>query len=271
MNVLKLNLGEKVKHIIDQYHLAADAHAELHRQAYQKYLEKNATGVYTPLHLWEILAADKDSADKQLAEYGAKLNAELVKLIKGAAADAEKGLTVTNSSADYASRVSMALSFLSAEGSDIDDAICFDLFSEFIHDLRVMNRFHRIVERKIDDPTRLYSPNADCYTDLNTGRIVELKPTGFRKTFQYMCHANTALKAISELLRLTERTFTRDTKPSNEEIYLGTHPVVGGRVSANLPMLSMSELLDEDRIQRMANDIDLMLIAMEKAGDFEDA
>lgn len=270
MNILKLNLHEKVKSIVDQYKLASDAHSDLHRQAYQRYLEKNATGRYKPLHLWEKLAEEKDKADQELAEYGAKLNAEMVKLIRDAAADAKKALSVSNGSADYAGRVSMALAFLREEGRELTDEICFDLIGEFKHDLQTMNRFHRIVERRIDDCTRLYTPKADCYTDLESGRTVALKSTGFQKTFQYMAHANTVLGAIDGLLEIADRLFTRAKTASNESISLGAHPEGNGVAFGRVPMLGLTELMGEDRILKEAQDIDLMLIAMEEAGDFKD-
>lgn len=209
MNVLKLNLYEKVKSIVDEYKLAADAHTELHQQAETRYLEKSATGEYNQLRLWEKRAEEKDQADRELAEFGAKQNAKMMKVIRGAAAEAKKALTVTDGSADYSARVNLALSFLREESRDISDEICFDLIGEFKRDLQSMGRFHRIVERMIDDPTRLYAPTSICYTDAETKRTVQFKPTGFPKTFQYMTHANTVLDAIDELLELTERLFTR--------------------------------------------------------------
>lgn len=270
MNVLKLNLHEKVKRIVDQYKLASDAHSDLHRQAYQRYLEKTATDMYNPLHLWDKLAEEKDKADQELAEYGAELNAEMVKLIRGAAADAKKALSVSNGSADYASRVSMALAFLREEGRELTDEICFDLIGEFKRDLQTMNRFHRIVERQIDDCTRLYAPKADHYTDLETGRTVDLKSTGFHKTFQYMAHANSVLEAIDGLLALTEHLFMRSKKASNEKIALGEHPEGNGVSFGWVPMIGLTELMSESRIVEMAQNVDLMLTAMDEAGDFKE-
>lgn len=271
MNAPKLNLYEKVKDIVDQYKLAADAHTELHRQADARYLEKSATGEYNPLNLWKKRAEEKEQADRELAEFGAKQKAKMVAVIRSAASEAKKALTVTSGSADYSSRVNLALAFLREEGRDISDEICFDLIGEFKRDLQSMGRFHRIVERMIDDPSRLYAPTSVCYTDAETKRTVEFKPTGFPKTFQYMTHANTVLDAIDDLLELTEFLFTRAKRPGGNSIDLGNHPVTGAKTITWLPMLlSLDELMDETRIQEEAQDIDLMLTAMEEAGDFKD-
>lgn len=269
MEKLTLNLTAPIAEAVETYDRACEAHADLFKQAHADYLRMIHDDRYKPEYCRQELSAACDSADTQLSEMAAKLNADLLKVVQDAQQTAESKLTETSTDAGYAGRMTFALQAIQALGATVTDAEAAAVSAEFRHDLPVMRLFHTIIEKRIDDPKRLAA-----FTDPDFARVASAdRPalveaigtgiTGFKATFGYLVRADRVLELCKSMVEVAEKAFTVMPKPSNEMLPLGDGS------DLHLPMPALTELMRTGQLKKMAQQIETVLNFMATCGDFQ--
>ena len=270
MEKISLNIGTQIADAITTYNQAGEAHRNLYELAHADYVKMSHDDRYKPEYCRRELSAACDSADVQLSEIAAKLNADLLKLAKNARPAVENKLSETSIDAGYSARKSFALQAIQALGAEITDEDAAAITKEFRRDLPAMRLFHKIIEKQVD-PEKIHAftdPAFALVASADRPALVEAVGngvTGFHATFDYMVRANRVLELLDSLADIAEKAFTSAPTASSDELPLG-----GGPTDVlHLPMTSLTELMRIEQLKKVAQQAETVLNFMDICGDFE--
>lgn len=275
MKPFKMQIADKIGRILTDYENAVTLTGQRYAVAHEDYKKNLGTGKYTADYCRELFRADVDHFLKEFYEVAGNLDVQLNKAISSAKASAQEGLTVTDDSAAYYSRLNYAHTLIREEGKTIDDQTAFDFIGDFKHDLKQMHIFFRTIDRQIDDRNRLLSFHDTSWDVLPSGAehaaVVEAfggmsGPGEFQLTFAYMNHCDKVLAVLDEMASLATGLLTHKLSEQN------TWYVIGDRREDTIytPQISLTPAMNIAELRSKAKQVELMLDAMEKIGDFDE-
>lgn len=273
MKNFTLKIADEVSSILDSYQQAVNLTGERYEAAYQEYLKNCKSDRYTPEYCRELFNGEVDRFNRELADMAAELDRKLTTAVTSARASAQAGLTQEGSSAEYFTRLNFAHTLIKDAGADITDEIAFDAIGDFRHDLKQIRRFHRTIDRQLDDRTRLISFYDKAWDKLPSGverdeaiQAFGMGGTGFPLTFGFMYHADRVLAVLDEIVSIANGLLTHKLSESKQEYSTGDNRIEVRRV----PMIGLTPAMKIAKLRALAEQVETMLGFMAQVGDFDE-
>lgn len=273
MKPFTLQIADEVSSILDSYQQAVDLTGERYEEAHAEFVKNSHSGRFTPEYCREMFNNEVDRYDRELSDMAVELDQKLTKAVTNASSAAQTGLTQEGSSAEYFARLTFAHTLIKDAGADITDEIAFDAIGDFRHDLKQMHRFHRTIDRQMDDRTRLVSFYDIAWDKLPSGverdeaiqTFGGMGGSGFPMTFGYMYHADKVLAVLDEMVKITHGLLTHKLSESKQLYTEGYER----REVRSVPMIALTPAMHIAKLRTMAEQVEKMLGYMDKVGDFE--
>jgi len=274
MKPFKMQIADKIGRILTDYENAVTLTGQRYAVAHEDFKKNLGTGKYTADYCRELFRAEVDRFLAEFYDVAGNLDVQLNKAIASAKTSALEGLTVTDDSAAYYSRLNYAHTLIREEGKTIDDQTAFDFIGDFKHDLKQMHIFFRMIDRQIDDRTRLLSfmdPTLDVLpSGAEHAAAVEAFGGGgsgeFPLTFAYMNHCDKVLAVLDEMASLATGLLTHKLAEKNEYYFIGERR----EDTIFAPQISLTPAMKIAELRSKAMQVELMLDVMEKIGDFDE-
>lgn len=243
---MKLNLTEKIKSVIDTYKSNMTVQHDDIKQMLEPYKTKGHR--YTVDGLKQEIGEQMEEIMSNWKKYDTVLNQKVKEIISSAKVDVLKvlGITNTKNPDDYATKINNAIQFMKMTLDDADtndvaslDAELHSILKDFIDDFDTMNKFKKMVERKIPN---FINSTGDCI---------------FPNTFGKWARVKSIMNTLEDLEAAAEMLFIHKRTDSQEVIKIQG-------LGFALPMDGYSEANDEQMIvdaavilDGLANNIDI--------------
>lgn len=227
------------------YQLLADSQERAYIQAWKRYREDLADGVYSPDEAKRRLNDARKSANADFDAKRAEINGDLVNAVKRLYSHVVDTVAPKRA-ADHATRVSVALQLLSLEGKDLTDKVAADILKEFIagRDFDAMETFYRVIDKQV-------GPSKNALVPETAGGTILTKPNGapaWPETFGDLFIYRRLMSGLDDLLSLTGNMYVHPRKEGFDNILAGERDIV--------PLDGYNESFAEATAPEMAADLE---------------
>lgn len=230
-----IELLETIKGIISRYHSLNELFESRHLEADAKYKKELSEKEYTIERIEQHYADAIQQLNVEFEEAANQLNSELKEYISSKKKLLFSAFSDDHKPADYETKISNALKFLSLEGTEITDRAAHDILKDFVDDYDTMARFERVIT-------------------IQTGKTM-FDPFGhtvFPLTFKKLESCRTFIKTFDELSAVAESIFLNRKSVMEAEVLPN-----GGRVYTAQD--SIKQRMDEVNSLKIAETLEEMI------------